>query len=246
MNTSKLCRIAVGVTAILLILSCGNSQTAVTEGGNTGTIAGRLIDSTGAGVAGALIQLRPAGYVTPVTATNTLARVATTVAVTTTTLPQKDVYTDATGAYLIDSLPVGSYSLAASYKSADGLVSIANVWDAELLSAVDTLLVDYPLRPTGSLRGVLSDSLQEIGYEFIQIVGQDRLAKIDSSGRFYLESVPAGYTVLRLVGPAGSTVEPRTVNVVLGEDQDRELGEIKHTDGDSPDVVEIDSTGSGI
>lgn len=231
------------LSCALLVLACSESKktAGVTEGGNTGAIAGVIVDAQGAVVPSALVRLRPAGYKAPI---DTTALLAKSVSVLNDSLPIVDVYTDKNGAYLVDSLPLGDYSIEAQYEDAS-TGKILAVWrSASLLQYKEVRLPADTLRGAAKLRGIVPDSLLSLGYKYVQVVGLDRIEEVDEdNGEFEFDDLPPGVFQLRFIKNEDDGEPARVLDIELEEDEDDDLGEIEDSEEESEedevdDVVE--------
>jgi hypothetical protein len=230
---------------LLILVSCdsGHKTTGVTEGGNTGAIAGLIVDSKGAPVAGALVRLRPNGYVTSVPTGSAVALMKKGLALATspTSLPLIDTRTNANGIYHIDSLPAGKYVVEGSFYDSLLQSKTALIRAADLTTQADSLFSADTLRLTAIVRGKLPDSMLTQGYRYAQVLGLDRLIEIDTAdGTFEFDDLPPGNLILRFADGTVGTVAGRLIALELLEDDEQELGEIQETDDDSDQVVETD------
>lgn len=237
---------AFACAGILFLLSCSDPKsTGVTEGGNTGAIAGIIVDSSGMPVPNALVRLRAASFVKDVDTTSTaLLKVATTIDSTQDSLPALDTYTNQNGEYYLDSVPVGDYSIETRYTDSGNQV-FATWRAAKLVEEKPLELSPDTLRLPATVRGTVPDSLLALGYHYVQVIGLDRIEEVDEiTGAFEIEDLPPGTFRIRFITDDDENDPGRFFDLDLEEDDDEELGEVEgdeeEDDSSSTEIEEED------
>ena len=123
--------------------------------------------------------------------------------------------TDASGAYTIASVPVGSYTVTASadgYSSASATVAVVS----GTTSAANFAVAQVAPPTAGSISGMVSDAADGMPLSGAAVSDGTRTALTDGSGRYTIADVPPGsYTVT--ASATGYSSASATVTVVSGE-----------------------------
>lgn len=240
---------ALACAGVLFLLSCSESKktTGVTEGGNTGAIAGIVVDSAGNPVENALVRLRAASYVKSVSGTPVaLLKVSQALDSTQDSLPALDTYTNLNGEYLLDSVPVGEYSIETRYLDSSSNKVLATWRTATLLEDKPLELAPDTLRKPAIVRGIVSDTLLARGYYYVQVIGLDRIEEVNKeTGAFEIDELPPGTFQIRFVTSDEKNEPARTIELKVDEDDEDELGEVEGEEDseelESEDSIENDS-----
>jgi hypothetical protein len=232
---------ALACAGILFLQACSDSKSTsgVTEGGNTGAIAGIVLDSSGNPVKNALVRLRPTSYVSNVNSTQiALLKISSTIDSAQDTLAILDAYSDQNGKYYLDSVPVGDYSLETRYVDPSTNQVLVTWRAASLMEQKPLELSPDTLRKPATVRGSIPDSLLQLGYCYVQVIGLDRIEEVDEeTGDFEIDELPPGVFQIRFVTSDEKSEPARIVHLDLDEDEQEELGEVE---GDEEDDEEDD------
>ncbi len=174
-----------------LLLGCGKSQSVVGAGSETtnARVTAVIYKSDGGPSSGATVRLRRSDYVTQPPA---LAKAA---------LYGADALTDSQGRFEIDGIDPGSYCIEVN----DGGSSVLFACS---LAVHDTLhLGTGTLRPYAAIIGAI-DSVT--GTAYAQVYGLERLALVNSSGRFSFTDLPQGILTVRVSAPAVEIANVKT------------------------------------
>lgn len=181
----------IAITAIavcLTMLWCsGNSSTAGGTGEETtnGIVATVCLPG-GAPAAGATVRLRGADFVSPLPSTAKARGIV-----------GADGRTDDRGRFFFADVEPGAYAVEVG-DGASAVLFACTVGSADTLDlGTDTL------RPLATIRGSV-DSLTADAY--VRVRGLDRLARVDSAGRFAFTDIPAGTFGLELAGQGEVTL----------------------------------------
>lgn len=168
------------------------------EQGNARVIA-TAYRSDGQPAAGAIVRIRPAGYVTRISSNNHLKSAP-------------ELKTDSLGLVTIDSLPPGSYSIEITDNSKEALLlkyDIPDTGNEQIINLTDTL------QPFAYLKGKVAFN-PVIDKHFIQVEGLERLVAVDSSGNYCLSDLPHGTYTIRVVS-VDSTITPSVIKDIIVE-----------------------------
>jgi hypothetical protein len=156
-----------------------------TRTGNPCTVAGVALDTLGNPVAGAVVRLRDAGYLTPLPV-NRAAKVYWS----------EDPVTDQNGAFQVDSVDSGAYAL-----EIDDLQGHAR--RCMFTVSGDDTLVDLgrdTIASVACVNGSVPVTMLRGHRWFVQVYGMERLSVVDSlTGQFTIDELPRGTYTLRLV-----------------------------------------------
>jgi hypothetical protein len=180
--------ILTGASACLYIFCTLNVAGSVTEGGNV-EIAGLIVDSTGNPTPGALVSVRPRNYVKDTTGNVLLRSVAA------------DVVTAGDGSFHIDSIVAGDYCISATKGESLAVMARFGVLSADTFK--DTLV----LARTAEINGIVLNQSTLAVPIYVQVVGLERIAKVDSaSGAYRIPLVPAGDYKLQVVASSSDFI----------------------------------------
>ena len=159
-------------------------------------VLGSAVDSRGNPVMGAIVHLRPSGYVFPIL-----------------NLPaydsgqRFDAVTDEAGDFRIDSVVSGSYVLEISDQHGTAVAIRFTTPDS---GATADLGVDTLVR-TCVVNGIIPAELRDGKQWFVQIYGLERIAAADyTSGAYSFSDIPAGRYSFRLMTPG-----PGVLSIVI-------------------------------
>ncbi|HUI91903.1 MAG TPA: DUF2341 domain-containing protein [Chitinivibrionales bacterium] len=185
---SSVLALLTGAGACFFLHCAVNLAGSVTEGGNV-EIAGLIVDSLGNPAAGALVSVRPRNYVKD----TGIAVLQRSVAV--------DVVTESNGRFRIDSIEAGDYCLSATKGESLAVMARFGVPPADTFR--DTLVLGRAAQISGI---VVNQSALSVPI-YVQVVGLDRIAKVDSaSGAYQIPLVPAGDYRLQVVASSSDFV----------------------------------------
>jgi len=173
-----------------------SDQAGTSEQGNARVIA-MAYRSDGQPASGAIVRIRPAGYVTNVASDNSPKSTL-------------DLKTDSLGSVTIDSLSTGSYSIEITDNSKEAFLlkcAIDNTEARQIITMTDTL------QPFASLKGKVDYNLVT-DTPFIQVEGLERLIAVDSSGNYCLSDLPYGTYTIRVVS-SDSSITPSIIKDVV-------------------------------
>lgn len=125
-------------------------------------------------------------------------------------------YTDQSGGYALEELPIGTYTV---YASSDDSLEKAVATSVVVQESTESTLDDLFLTPTGSLTGTVSlenESLDHSGV-LVGISGTSFLAMTDQSGGFSISSVPANPSYVLVFYKEGYEQVQRPVSVAARE-----------------------------
>jgi len=150
----------------------------------SGTITATALDPTGKPVAGAAVTLVPAEYVVPVPPirANHVRRFAET-------------KTDSTGAFTIDSLDTGSYSIEINDHKTLARRIQSSISAGFWIKKLGNFLMD----PYAAVSGKIDTAGTGGKKCFVQIFGIKRLIEIGTDGAFLIDSLPADTFKLQIV-----------------------------------------------
>jgi len=177
--------------------SAGGTTTETTNG-----VSASIRKSDGSAAAGAIVRFRRSDYVTQ--PPSSLAK---------STIYSADALTDAQGHFEINGIDKGAYAIEVSDPSTGpGLGGAVLLTCSVDISDTINLGIDT-LRPFATVKG-MADTTGTSGKKlFVQVVGIEQLASVDSTGGFIISNLPAGLFSLRVIAVAGSQT------TVLGTDQ---------------------------
>jgi hypothetical protein len=210
------------VAVAAFISSCGLLEVAGNGGGSSSEVVamvGSARNGDGSAASNAVVRLRPAGYLSAPGATGTLnASVA-------------DVKTDGGGAFRIDSVAPGAYTLEIAGRLSSGAARVVSA----TLDSEEIRLDPMVLKPVAGVSGTARLPAGLSGPVYIMVYGLERRTLADSSGKFTLSDLPEGRFTLRIsptaagAGPcdltgiataAGSTESIDTVTLHTFADED--------------------------
>ncbi len=190
----------------LTLQSCSRTDiTGTASGGESRTarISGLVMHPGGTPAANAPVRLRRSDYVSP--PPGSLAKA---------TIYGADALTDARGAFEISGIDSGSYSIEVNDSGSAVLFACTvGVHDTSSLRA-DTL------RPYASVFGSVDTTGMSGKRMYVQVLGLERLAPVDSTGVFEFEDLPAGLFGLHVVGVAGTQttlIQSGRVSAISGD-----------------------------
>jgi hypothetical protein len=172
--------------AVFWVIHC-TAPVEVVDGGASGTdvgfckVLGAVTDTLGQPIAGGLVRLRPFDYIVGREEEDVVKR---------------DVYSDVEGCFIIDSVPVGHYTVECL--SPDSLGETVDC----VIDSLDTVAVlpSATLRPMASIIGnSVGEKVQGEADRSVQVIGLERSTPIDNEGDFRL-TVPWGWCRLNLHG----------------------------------------------
>jgi hypothetical protein len=172
---------------IFLLPGC-SALNAVDGGGGIETVAvaGKVVSSQGTPVVNAVVSLRRSDFLTN-PGFPQLAKIRRTIV---------NTATDSTGAFFIDSVDLGSYSIEVNDRSGNGLLLQATAGEADQ----DVNLPTDTIRPVGAIEGVVDMRQQEQTEIVVQVKGLDRRAVVDAmTGKYSIADVPAGQYEIHVV-----------------------------------------------
>lgn len=205
-------KLAVALAGICLAagVQCTNRPTEVAEGGGGSeavALVGAVENPDQTPAAGARVRLRPKLFLAD---TADVASGGGSETNGSSAGAVIDRFTDADGAFRLDSVPRGEYFIEINDSLGRGL----------LLSAVidggldEVGLGKASLRATGAVTGAIVPPEGFAGRTWVQIYGLDHRVKADSAtGKFRLDGVPGGTYTLRAVYSAPA-VDPREIDSV--------------------------------
>ncbi len=195
------------ITLSITLYLCSNDSLSGGFGSETtnGRISGKALLPDGRPAAGARVSVRRTDFVNlsflgEISATN----------------PRTigDAVTDSEGAFLVDSLDTGSYFVEINDNKSNAVKQQCDISSARSLIQLDTTT----LLPYSILFGRIDPSLIQ-GDGYVQIVGLDRLTKVDSTGCYTFSDLPSGAFEIRVVatGSPADPVEKRSVSLASGQ-----------------------------
>jgi hypothetical protein len=185
---------------VALLMQCANLTQMAGGSSDSGNpcVTAVVLYPDGRPAAGAQVHLRRSDYVVPPLS---LVRQGLSI---------NDTRTDAEGRFKIDSIDTGSYCIEVNDNTSNGLLLRCRITpaDAPLILPTDTL------RTIGTIEGQLLFAPSGMGKCFVQVLGLERLATVDSlSGRFEIRDLPQGLYRLRFVSPSVA-IPPRFIDSV--------------------------------
>jgi Concanavalin A-like lectin/glucanases superfamily/Domain of unknown function (DUF2341) len=191
-------RIIAAVSGIIIILlaltfihcSSNGSLTGTGSQSGNGRIAGVAYTSEGTPAANAVVRLRLQNY----TAAIALQKSSTV---------SRDLHTDATGRFAIDSLDTGKYFIEVNDESAHAVLFACTLSREE----PESYLQKGVLQPTGTISGSFLSEADSVPM-YVQVCGLERSGVRDlSTGGFSIRDVPAGVFTVRVLA-ASSSAKP--------------------------------------
>ena len=181
----------------------GNTSSETTNG-----ITASVYESNGDPTQGAVVRLRKIDYVTQPPLS--LAKP---------TIYEADALTDELGRFEFKGIDPGTYSIEV-YDSSTGSGHGNNVLFTCSIAANDTLvLAPDTVRPFAVVTGSIDMSTIS-GALYVQIVGLERLVRVDSTGAFSIRDLPAGHFVLHSIATQGTQttlVRTDSITVAAGD-----------------------------
>jgi hypothetical protein len=190
--------------ALCAVLHC--TKQAVVSGPGTGSdtpnsLYGAVVYTDGTSAVHAIVRLRPADYVKGV-----VDSVVSTGRI-------RDVYTDTNGHFAIDSVDTGMYAIEINHDDSQGALIRCH-----FLS--DTTLHTDTLKPTGAIVGTWETFTADTIVRYVQILGLDRLVKIDTLQKtFAVTHLPQGTYSLRIVSvsPNNGPFNFDSIQIITGQ-----------------------------
>jgi hypothetical protein len=211
MSILRICVTTICVAAFAIIgISC-SEYTRVAGWGSetTNGVTASIYKSDGSPAVGAIVRLRRSDYVTlPPTSLTKLA------------IYGADALTDAEGHFEIMGIDPGSYSIEVIDPSTSSGQGGAVLFSCSI-DMSDT--VDFgadTLRPCATIKGSIDTSGISGKRLFVQVLGLERLASVDSAGGFRFNDLPAGLFGLRIIAAMGTqatVVRTDQVSAVSGD-----------------------------
>jgi hypothetical protein len=168
------------VAEFLLIMNCSFGTGSEVEG-RRGAIQGRAVFSGGEPVTGAVVRIRPAGFL----------------ALKDDAFNRFDTVTEKNGEFRFDTLPADSYYVEINYHADYGALRRL------VISATDTfplVLPDDTLTLTGGITGRINLPLSDdTARPWVALYNVDYLKEIPFTQEFYLNGMPEGVYRLRIV-----------------------------------------------
>ncbi|MDB5050089.1 MAG: putative protein of unknown function acetylesterase [Fibrobacteres bacterium] len=236
------------LTALVLVVSaCSGPTEHEARGGTTDTgntivaLAGEVLAQDGGPAGRSDLSLRRSDYLSPLPllgkigtamkrgAASESGRKLRDQAAARAEIALLDTFTDASGAFRLDSLDSGSYRLEVRQGNGLGLV-----YDAAVVP--DTAALVLPgrkLEKTAAIGGTIllrPDAVRA----YVQVYGMERLSAVNTAtGRFDLP-LPAGRFMVRFVDPEGgaATVKVREITLAPGDSLD--MGQVDLRDSTAP------------
>jgi hypothetical protein len=205
-DKKKTCMAIRRITRAVCVIACTaalfrcNSQLQV-DGGfgsetTNGKISGKAVLPDGSIARGVLVVVRKTDYVTGVPYVPEKPMSPT----------MRDGFTDANGNFVIDSLDTGDYRVELNNRS-----TLASVRPCSILSKADSVdLGPNTLSRYAAIRGEVNTALLKTK-RYVQVLGLERLAQVDSNGVYEITDLPPGTFTLRIVG-TDSAQPPRTID----------------------------------
>jgi Domain of unknown function (DUF2341)/Concanavalin A-like lectin/glucanases superfamily len=197
--------LGVALISALIFQSCSRMGiTGTASGGEskTASISGSAIYPSGTPAAGATVRLRRSDYVAP--PPGILAKA---------TIFGAEALTDAHGSFEISGIDSGSYSIEVNDSGSAVLFTCTIAHDTSRLQA-DTL------RPYAAVFGTVDTTGTSDKRLYVQVLGLERLAPVDSAGLFEFKDLPAGLFGLHIIAVTGTQttlIQSDQVSAVSGD-----------------------------
>jgi hypothetical protein len=204
-----------GAVLALLSVRCASLDTLAGTGSQAGNgrIACSVYNSDGTPASGAAVVMRRRDYTADTSGTALRKRAVS----------RGDTYTDAHGAFGIDSVDTGSYFIEVN----DGLSHAVLLTCAVALKDTLVRIPDDTLYPTGSIIGVLASLPDTPVVLYVQIYGLERVGvRAASSGSFVVNDLPRGRHAVRVLASSAPYRPVEFDNVAVVSGQATDLGNI--------------------
>jgi len=201
------------VCALATWLACSSDTTVAGGTSQTGSarVTGRIVDSTGVGVAGAVVRLRQSTYLTGTQRDDGKPWVA------------RDTVTDDSGWFFCDNVDAGEYAVEAVDQSSRAVLTecAVNPGDdaVDLGSAIPASVVS--VTGTATLLGGGSSAIA------VRVFGMEHATVVDlATGRYRLDGLPSGAFALYAMPQSRSFESRRIVSGSLTPGEARDLGAV--------------------
>jgi hypothetical protein len=204
--------IKIAVVSILFLFGCtpnGGITGTGSQAGN-GRIACVVYNEDGSPAAGATIRLRSKDFIAKqhTDSTDTVSQ---------------NALTDKNGAFTIDSVDSGSYSIEINDGNSHAVLLTCD------MTSSDTLLKlpKATLLPTGIIKGTFTSGPDQSSSLSIRIYGLERSGLYDSAtGEFFIYDVPSGKYTIRILANSGNLKPIEIPNIILPPDRISDIGDI--------------------
>jgi hypothetical protein len=203
--------ILVSVLLTLAWFACSKNASRIAGGATdspNASVTACVIRADGTPAAGSTVILRRSDYVTQPPAS--LAK---------STIYGADALTDAQGHFEINGIDQGAYTIEVSDSSTGSRRGGAVLLTCSVDISDTINLGTDTLRPYGSVKGSADTTGTSGKRLFVQVVGIEQLALVDSTGAFTINNLPAGLFSLHIIAVEGSIttlVSTDQVSVIAG------------------------------
>lgn len=167
-------------------------------GGSDVEVCGYAFNSDGSPASGATVRIRPESYVTlPASAAKQAREIA-------------DAVTDQHGRFVIGTIGPGTYRIEVNHILARQAALLDRTLDVES----DGNLGDVTLSPWAAVIGRVESQSSSTKPQYVQVYGLERLAQVDSAGRYVFTDLPTAIFNLRIVSEDTASHAPLQVDSV--------------------------------
>jgi Uncharacterized conserved protein len=201
------------IVSIGILAGCSRNGLVSNTGGSTSEVVGRVQYSNGQPARYAAVKLRRSDYLADTSLFSASSR----------TMSNPDVYTDDSGAFVLNNVQSGDYSIEVNDQMANAVLLRCSVsaTDDVLTIPVDTL------KPTGSITGSIDSISSSDVNIYVQVYGLGRITLISTvSPKFVIGDVPNGQYTIRIVSSASAKAAHKIGDIKVLPGNETEMGPI--------------------
>ncbi|MBN1604463.1 MAG: hypothetical protein JW915_22835 [Chitinispirillaceae bacterium] len=199
------------LTVICTFAACSNIAGTASEVDGKYAVKGQVVENTGNPVDGAIVRIRPDGYL----AFNGKPSFAI------------DTFTDRTGFFYIDSIPENSYTIEINFNKKRGALHQLSIRSTD---SIPIVLPVITVSPTGGISGRINLPISDdTARPWIALYSVDYMVQAPYTQEFTFGGIPEGIYSLRIVPFFGSKLEVNLHDITVTGNSTTDVGTLNFT-----------------